>query len=184
MRKSIFTLIFAVTCCSSVNAQNSKLEGFKYIRGGTFKSGDIVTDTLRPQVRVDDFEILDHSVTNAEYKRFTDATNYPVPLHWKGGQIPLGKEDYPVIFVNRKDVDEYLNWLSGFDGKVYRLPTTVEFEYASRGGLTDLNRMRNTRLISEPDIMIHLITCPQELHWISGKPMTDQALLQTCQGSG
>ena len=57
------------------------------------------------------------------------------PIHWKGGKIPAGKENYPVIFVNRTDVDEYLKWISKMEGRLYRLPTTIEFEYASRGGL-------------------------------------------------
>jgi len=121
-------------CCFS---QKEHLSGFVLIKGGTFLSGDLVTDSVRHLVRVDDFEMLDHPVTNSEYKLFTDGTGYPVPLHWKNGQIPAGKEDFPVIFVNRTDVNHYLKWISEKDGRVYRLPTTVEFEYASKGGLKE-----------------------------------------------
>ena len=64
-----------------------------------------------------------------------DATGHQAPLHWEGGKIPAGKEEHPVIFVNRMDVDAYLRWLTGREGRIYRLPTTVEFEYAARGGL-------------------------------------------------
>lgn len=136
MRVTILILPVLLTfSCFSAISQDPQLKGFVFIKGGTFLSGDIVTDTERKEVRVDDFEMLDHTVTNAEYKKFTDATGYSQPLHWVSGLIPEGKEDYPVIFVNRFDVDEYLKWLSGKDGKVYRLPTTIEFEYASRGGL-------------------------------------------------
>jgi len=117
--------------------QTPALEGFVQIKGAVFQSGDVVTDSVRRQVRTDDFEMLDHPVTNAEYKRFTDATGYRVPLHWINGQIPEGKEDYPVIFVNRTDVDEFMSWLTEKEGRIYRLPTTIEFEYASRGGLKD-----------------------------------------------
>jgi len=46
----------------------------------------------------------------------------------------VGKEDHPVIYVNREDVAAYLAWLSKRDDRVYRLPTTAEFEFAARGG--------------------------------------------------
>ena len=138
MKKTIPMLtMLLVNICLPAISQQSQLNGFAFVKGGTFKSGDVVTETTRYDVRTDDFEILDHPVTNAEYKHFTDATGYQLPGHWVNGQIPDNKEDYPVIFVNRQDVDEYLKWLSNLDGRIYRLPTTIEFEYASRGGLKD-----------------------------------------------
>jgi len=118
-------------------SQSSKLKKFVRITGGTFKSGDIVTNHNRSLVRIDDFEILDHPVTNREYRLFVDATGYQAPLHWTEHQMPAGKEEYPVTFVNRSDVAVYLQWLSEQDGRIYRLPTPVEFEYAARGGLQD-----------------------------------------------
>ena len=87
-------------------------------------------------MRLEDFEILDHPITNREYKSFIDETGYPVPLHWKDKIIPAGKEEYPVIFVNRYDVNAYCEWLTKKEGRMYRLPTSVEFEYAARGGLS------------------------------------------------
>ena len=120
-----------------VLSQKNFLNGFVLVKGATFQSGDIVTASVRNEVRIDDFEMLDHPVTNAEYKQFTDASGYHTPFHWKGGQIPAGKENYPVIFVNRTDANEYLKWISKIEGRIYRLPTTIEFEYASRGGLKD-----------------------------------------------
>ena len=35
--------------------------------------------TLRPGIRLDDFEMLDHPITNAEYKAFVDDAKYPPP---------------------------------------------------------------------------------------------------------
>ncbi len=118
-------------------AAQSAPEGFVYIKGGTFNSGDVVVSKNRPLVRVGDFEILDHPVTNAEYKAFIDDTGYSAPLHWVGGKIPAGKEKHPVIFVNFKDADKYFRWLTEKDNRIYRFPTSVEFEYASRGGPVD-----------------------------------------------
>jgi formylglycine-generating enzyme required for sulfatase activity len=118
-------------------SQSPTPKGFVFIKGGTFSHGDVVTSKQRPLVRLNDFEMLDHPITNAEYKLFIDASGFPAPLHWIDGRIPAGKEEYPVIYVNRYDVDAYLDWLSKIDGRVYSLPTTMQFEYASRGGLVD-----------------------------------------------
>lgn len=129
---SISTILWLVCAMHGFAANVPK--GFVLVKGGTFYSGDKVTMPDRPLVRVDDFEMLDHPLTNLEYQAFVDATGYPAPLHWRNGRIPAGKEEYPLLFVNRFDVDAYLRWLSNVDGKVYRLPTTMEFEYAARGG--------------------------------------------------
>jgi rhamnogalacturonan endolyase len=129
-----FLLLLSPFVCFT---QSSLLDGFVLIKGGTFKSGDVVTQQNRPTVRVDDFEILDHPVTNKEYKRFIDATGFHAPLHWENNQIPAGKDEYPVIYINRYDVQAYLKWLTEKEGRVYRLPKICEFEYASRGGLVD-----------------------------------------------
>lgn len=103
---------------------------FVLIRGGLLRPGNPVT-------RVDDFEMLDHPVTNAEYRLFIDATGHAAPLHWENGWIPQGTENRPVIFVNRADVAAYLAWRTKKEGRVYRLPTAAEFEYAARAGAPD-----------------------------------------------
>lgn len=138
MKKTVTVLtLLWISVCLSAFSQEQHLKGFALIRGGIFRSGDVVTDTACLEVRVGDFEMLDHPVTNGEYREFIIATGYRSPLHWVNGLIPDGMEEYPVIYINRTDVDEYLKWLSEQEGRVYRLPTTVEFEYASRGGLKD-----------------------------------------------
>ena len=117
-------------------AAGADLEGFVHLKGATFRKGTGARQR-GGRVRVEDFEMLDHPVTNAEYQAFVEATGHPAPLHWAEGRIPEGKADYPVIFVNRTDVLAYLRWLTARQGRIYRFPTTVEFEYATRGGLTD-----------------------------------------------
>ena len=91
------------------------------------KSGD-------QSINIGDFEILDHPVTNAEYRQFTDATGYRKPLHWYNGKIPGGKEDYPVIYINREDLTAYTDWLTQTTGRIHRSPTRHEFELAACGG--------------------------------------------------
>ncbi len=109
-------------------------QGFVLITEDTFSPAIGDSDQNHMQVRIEDFEILDHAVTNAEYGIFIKETGYPAPLFWVDGKIPAGKEDLPVIYVNFKDVNEYLRWLTTKDGQMHRLPTTFEFEYAARGG--------------------------------------------------
>jgi formylglycine-generating enzyme required for sulfatase activity/outer membrane protein assembly factor BamB len=120
--------------CVSCPAEGAP-DGFVLVKGGVFRRGTGARQG-GAQVRVEDFEILDHPVTNAEYRAFVEATGRQPPLHWQGGRIPAGKEDYPVVFVSRMDAQAYLSWLTAAEGRVYRLPTSMEFEFAARGGLT------------------------------------------------
>jgi len=111
-------------------------DGFVLIHRGVFWSGDVLTRRSNLTLaRVEDFEILDHPITNAEYKRFVDAARHQPPSYWANGSIPKGMQDHPVVFVNRYDADAYLAWRSKSDGRTYRLPTDAEFEYAARAGL-------------------------------------------------
>ncbi len=66
-------------------------------------------------------------VTNAEYKKFIDATRHNPPSNWLNGTYPDGRAAYPVTGVTWQDAADYAAWL----GK--RLPTEAEWEAAARG---------------------------------------------------
>ena len=117
----------------SVGESGDRLAGFVAIQGGTFHRGRGASPS-GAEVRVEDFDILDHPVSNQEYLQFVQATGHRCPLHWPDDQIPAGCDDFPVVFVNRGDALAYLAWLSRQEGRICRLPTAAEFEYASRGG--------------------------------------------------
>lgn len=58
---------------------------------------------------------------------------YIASHNWENPGYPQ-REDAPVVCVSWSDAKAYADWLSTKTGRKYRVPSTVEFEYASRAG--------------------------------------------------
>jgi len=114
-----------------------------FIEEGTFTMGSNdghPNHQPEHQVQVASFFIDVWPVTNAEYRRFVEATGYPVPnydVSWCDARgynwdpetrtYPEGKGDHPVVLVTWEDAMAYAAWAQK------RLLTEAEWERAARG---------------------------------------------------
>jgi iron(II)-dependent oxidoreductase len=84
-------------------------------------------------MRIKPFYIDRYPVTNADFKRFMDATHYHPKddhnflRHWHNGSYPAGWDKKPVVWVSLEDARAYAAWA----GK--RLPHEWEWQYAAQG---------------------------------------------------
>jgi formylglycine-generating enzyme required for sulfatase activity len=81
----------------------------------------------KEEAETGEFFIDRYPVTNAEYKKFVDATGHAEPAHWRNHTWPEDRENHPVVEVNWASANAYAQWA----GK--RLPTNEEWEKAARG---------------------------------------------------
>ena len=84
-------------------------------------------------MRINAFWIDKYPVTNAQFKKFLDATHYHPQddlnflRDWKNGTFPSGWDNRPVTWVSLEDARAYAAWT----GK--RLPHEWEWQYAAQG---------------------------------------------------
>jgi serine/threonine-protein kinase len=101
----------------------------EFLMGSDKKKDKQALDNETPQhtLNLGEFRIARYPVTNAQYLEFVRTTKYKAPEHWKGGAIPTGKEQHPVVNVTWKDVQAFCQWAN------VRSPSEAEWEKAARG---------------------------------------------------
>jgi len=92
-------------------------------------------DDEQPQRKVavvQPYYLAAHETTQAEWKAVMGTEP------WSGGTDTQAGPDFAVNFVNWDGATEFCRKLSEKEGKKYRLPTEIEWEYACRAGTTTL----------------------------------------------
>jgi len=110
-----------------------------FVEGGTFEMGssDYPIAKHTHNLTLSDFYIGKFPVTQSEWKAIMGNN----PSHFKGDNLP-------VVSVYWVDIQEYFVKLEIKTGKIYRLPTEAEWEYAAKGG----NKSKNYKYSGSNDL--------------------------------
>jgi hypothetical protein len=96
-------------------------------RFARFEGGTIQSDELGKAFEVRPFEIFNYLVTNREYEEFD-------PSHRAQRDRYSDQDDQPVVNLSWEDANQFCRWLSENTGRLFRLPTEAEWEFAASGG--------------------------------------------------
>jgi formylglycine-generating enzyme required for sulfatase activity len=124
-----------LTITSPIHLELVRVPAGKFLMGSDPAKDEYAKDDEQPQHRVyvPGFYIAKYAVTNVQYAAFVRAVKHSLPGGWKGGEIPVGKENHPVVDVTWHDAVAFCEWLSRETGRPFRLPTEAEWEKAARG---------------------------------------------------
>lgn len=144
----------ALTPDHNTMAKDKAPEGFVYIPEGINSNVSLLSNTP-----VSAFYLYKNETTNGEYQQFLDdlkkagkTTELEIARiqseKWKesditGSNLYEPATEYPVVNISREGAELYCKWLenklnteaAGKQTYIVRLPTSLEWEYAARGGI-------------------------------------------------
>lgn len=92
------------------------------------------------KVYLPEYQIAKVPVTNAQYAIYVKDAGVAPPSNWRGGNVPQGLENHPVVNVAWLDAMACCRWLGEKIKKPVTLPSEAEWEKAARGGLPSPDR--------------------------------------------
>jgi formylglycine-generating enzyme required for sulfatase activity len=133
-----------------MGASDSELKEIAKLSNDKNYHGWIKNEAPQHEITLSAYAIGRYPVTNAEFKRFIDDNGYTTQAYWtdagwqrkesESWTKPRYWDDQqwndlsqPVVGVTWYEAAAYCNWLAQKTGKLYRLPTEAEWEYAARG---------------------------------------------------
>jgi formylglycine-generating enzyme required for sulfatase activity len=110
---------------NGLNIEMVAVQGGTFTMGGTAEQGDDYYESEKPphRVTVSDYYIGKYEVTQVQWMAVMGSN----PSFFEGDNLPVEE-------VSWDDVQQFITKLNTMTGKLYRLPTEAEWEYAARGG--------------------------------------------------
>jgi toxoflavin biosynthesis protein ToxD len=120
---------------AEIGLAKAELDGvLKRYDGLGLARGWIEKECPRHKVSLRPYALGRYPVTNWEYRDFLLETGFAeLPTSWAFRRYPHALANHPVYTVTPEAADAYAAWLSRKTGRLFRLPTEAEWEFAAAG---------------------------------------------------
>lgn len=153
----------------------------KYVKGGSFDVGLEQVERKSTEkgktikVVVDSFWMSETVVTQSLYKAVMGGMPKDIEkiIESEGGlskTVYKEGDNYPVVYVSWDEAQMFVDKLSEKTGRMFRLPTCREWEYAARGGVKDDGNQVYSGGAEIGDVAWYKGNCKDHMHIMPVKP--------------